>query len=165
MHEFLLGEANILRDLTRGKSNEYMFYISSSAYLYLCLCRFGRISTKDHMKLYQHSVRCPVAIQIFLDANPQYWRFIPMTFEESETLEQRSVHGLGLPEELDWKLRSRDDCKLYVTSVPKPPIEYTFSNRQQALQLLYFYKKRDKILPNQSIDLYNATIVAVCKLN
>ncbi|CAF3477230.1 unnamed protein product [Rotaria socialis] len=141
IHEFLLGEANIVRDLTRGKSNE--------------------ISTKDHMKLYQHSARCHVAMQIFLDANPQYWRFIPMTFEESETLEQRSIHGLGLPEELDWTLRSREDCKLYVASVPKPPPDYRFSNRQQALQLSYFYKKRDKILPNQSIDLYNATIVAV----
>ncbi|CAF4059990.1 unnamed protein product, partial [Rotaria magnacalcarata] len=141
MHEFLLGEANIVRDLTRAKSKE--------------------ISTKDHMKLYQHSVRCRVAMQIFLDANPQYWRFIPMTLEEAEALEQRSIHGLGLPEELDWKLRSREDCKLYVASVPKPPQDYIFSNRQQALQLLYFYKKRDKTLPNQSIDLYNATVVAI----
>ncbi|CAF4405454.1 unnamed protein product, partial [Rotaria magnacalcarata] len=84
-----------------------------------------------------------------------------MTLEEAEALEQRSIHGLGLPEELDWKLRSREDCKLYVASVPKPPQDYTFSNRQQALQLLYFYKKRDKTLPNQLIDLYNATVVAI----
>ena len=124
-----------------------------------------RISTKDHMKLYQHSVRCPVAMQIFLDANPQYWRFVPMTLEESERSEQRSIPSLTFTEELDWNLRSREDLVVYVEAVPKPPFGYTFSNRQIALQMFYFHKKRDRTLPNQDIDLYNATIVAVCKFN
>ncbi|CAF5049539.1 unnamed protein product, partial [Rotaria magnacalcarata] len=48
MVEFLIGQENVVRDLPRGKSNE--------------------VSSKDHMKLYQHSVRCTVAMQIFLDA-------------------------------------------------------------------------------------------------
>ncbi|CAF5220007.1 unnamed protein product, partial [Rotaria magnacalcarata] len=59
MVEFLIGQENVVCDLPRGKSNE--------------------VSSKDHMKLYQHSVRCTVAMQIFLDANQQYWRFVPMT--------------------------------------------------------------------------------------
>lgn len=116
------------------------------------------------MKLYQHSVRCPHAMQMFLDANPQYWRFVPMTMEESEKSEQQSIQGLVFSEELDWNLRSKDDCRICVEAVPKPPSGYTFSNRQIVLQMLYFQKKRDKTLPNQDIDLYNATIVAVCKL-
>ncbi|CAF4892193.1 unnamed protein product, partial [Rotaria sp. Silwood2] len=47
---------------------------------------------------------------------------------------------------------------------PKPPEGYTFSNRQIILQTQYFHQTRDGTLPNQNIDLYNATIVAVCKL-
>ncbi|CAF5218477.1 unnamed protein product [Rotaria magnacalcarata] len=55
-----------------------------------------------------------------------------------------------------------EDCTIYVESVPKASTGYTFSNRQIGLQLSYFNKKRDKDLPNQDIDLYNATIVVVC---
>ncbi|CAF3548004.1 unnamed protein product [Rotaria socialis] len=141
MVEFLIGQENVVRDLPRGKSNE--------------------LSAKDHMKLYQHSVRCTVAMQIFLDANQQYWRFVPMTIEESERPEQRSVQGISFTDELTWNLRQMEDCTKYVESVPKPSTGYIFSNRQVGLQLSYFNKKRDKDLPNQDIDLYNATIVAV----
>ena len=48
-------------------------------------------------------------------------------------------------------------------AVPKPPTGYTFSNQQILLQAQYFHQKRDKNLPNEDIDLYDATIVAVCK--
>lgn len=123
-----------------------------------------RILRKDRMKLYQHSVRCPVAMQIFLDANPQYWRFVPMTLEEAEKPEQQHIESGNFSEEINWNLRSKEDCQIYVESVPKPPSGYTFSNRQILLQSQYFHKKRDTILPNQDIDLFNATIVALCKL-
>ena len=48
-------------------------------------------------------------------------------------------------------------------AVPKPPTGYTFSNRQILLQAQYFHRKRDKKLPNQDIDLYDATVVAARK--
>jgi len=115
------------------------------------------------MKLYQHSVRCPVAMQIFLDANPQYWRFVPMTEEESEQPEQKSIQRSILSNEFDWNLRSKEICRIYLEGVPIPPSGYTFSNRQIMLQTQYFHQKRDQNLPNKDIDLYNATIVAVCK--
>ena len=73
------------------------------------------------MKLYQHSVRCPVAMQIFLDANPRYWRFIPMTLEESERPEQQAIEHLIISDELDWNLRSKEDCRMCVDTVPRPP--------------------------------------------
>ena len=143
-------------------SMENVFVLSlSSFFVFVFHCR---ISTKDHMKLYQHSVRCPVAMQIFLDANPQYWRFIPMTLQESQRPEQQSIQGGPVfSEELDWNLRLKEDYKLYVEAIPKPPNGFTFSNRQILFQLHYFHKKRDQTLPNQDIDLYNATIVAVRK--
>ena len=123
-----------------------------------------RILRKDRMKLYQHSVRCPVAMQIFLDTNPQYWRFLPMTLEESEKPEQQNILRPLLTDEIDWNLRSTEDCRIYVEAVPKPPSGYIFSNRQILLQAQYIHKKRDKTAPNGDIDLYHATIVAVCKL-
>ena len=119
------------------------------------------ILTKDRMKLYQHSVRCPVAMQIFLDANPRYWRFVPMTLEESEVPEQQLFQDPDISDEISFNLRLKHDCQLHVTSIPKPPQGYTFSKRQIALQMEYFHKMQDKILPNQDIDLYNATVVAV----
>lgn len=114
------------------------------------------------MKLYQHSARCTAAMQIFLDANPQYWRFVPMTFEEAERPEQKSIERLVISDELSWSLRSKEDCQAYVEAVPKPSTELIFSNRQILLQTQYFHRKQDQTLPNQDIDLYNASIVAVC---
>ncbi len=115
------------------------------------------------MKLYQHSVRCPVAMQIFLDANPQYWRFVPMNLEEAAKPEQINIQRPILSEELDWHRRSKEDCMICIAAVPRPPPGYTFSNRQIVLQTQYFHKKQDKNKLNESLDLYNATIVAVCK--
>lgn len=43
---------------------------------------------KDGMKLYQHSARCPSALQWFLDENPDYWSFIPTKMTDSEEQEE-----------------------------------------------------------------------------
>ena len=102
-------------------------------------------------------------MQIFLDANPQYWRFVPMLVEESQRPEQQSIQNSHLTDELDWNQRSKTDCFICVEAVPKPPTAYTFSTRQLLLQTQYFHKKRDLTLPNVDIDLYHATIVAICK--
>lgn len=115
------------------------------------------------MRLYQHSVRCPVAMQLFLDANPQYWRFVPMPLEESEMPEQKFVQPYIRPDEISWNIRAKEDYQRCVENVPKPPRDYIFSKRQIALQTEYFHKMRDKNLPDPNIDLYDATIVAVCK--
>ncbi|CAF4036541.1 unnamed protein product [Adineta steineri] len=141
MHEFLLGQSNIMQDSPQGKTKQ--------------------ILRKDRMNLYQHSARCPAAMQIFLDAYSQYWRFIPMTFEESEKSEQRNINDSLLSDEVDCKLRSKEKCRICVEAVPKPPRGLIFSNRQILLQAQYFQKKRDKIVPDGIIDLYNATVVAV----
>lgn len=113
------------------------------------------------MQLYQHSTQCPVAMQIFLDANPQYWRFIPMTNEEANVPEQQTDPSVVISNDIYYNIRSKDDCKTYVDSVPKPTQGYVFSNRQKLLQMYYFHEKRDTKLPKSDIDLYQATIIAV----
>ncbi|CAF1520678.1 unnamed protein product [Adineta ricciae] len=141
MHEFLLGQANIMRDLPRGKTND--------------------IKRKDRMQLYKHSTRCLDAMQIFLDANPQYWRFVPMAMDKAVTPEQQTITRPQLFDESDPNCRSKEDCQVCIQAVPRPPDEFTFSNRQILRQAEYFHNKRDKTLPNRDIDLYHATIVAV----
>ena len=115
------------------------------------------------MKLYQHSVRCSVAMQLFLDAHPRYWRFVPMTIDESERECERVFQRPVFSVELEWNQRPVNECLLYVESVPKPHPELVFSNRQRMLQAQYFYNKRDLDLPQPEIDLYQATIATVCQ--
>ena len=102
-------------------------------------------------------------MQIFLDANPRYWRFVPMPSDEAERPEQRRIQRPVFSDEHDWNLRSRADCQTCVETVPKPSAGYVFSNRQILLQTQYFHKKQDKTPPNDKIDLYQATVVVVCK--
>jgi len=90
-----------------------------------------------------------VAMQIFLDANPQYWRFVPMSIEESQRPEQQSIQPPHLPDQLDWNLRSKEDCFIYLEAVPKPPTGYTFSNRQLLLQTQYLYDVSDRYMETE----------------
>lgn len=115
------------------------------------------------MKLYQHSVRCPVAVQLFLDAHPRYWRFVPMTIDESERECERIIEQSVFSDALEWNQRSNDECLLYMESVPKPSHSsgLVFSRRQSMLQMQYFHNKRDLDLPSADIDLYEASIATV----
>ena len=46
---------------------------------------------------------------------------------------------------------------------PMPSDNYTFSAYQRTKQFQIFKDKRDPLIPNFKLDLYNATIIAVCK--
>ena len=73
------------------------------------------------MKLYPHSVRWPAAMQIFLNANPHYWRLVRMVMKEAEVPLQSLIQRQVLTDQLDWNLRSIDDCRVFVEAVLKPP--------------------------------------------
>jgi hypothetical protein len=121
-----------------------------------------RILRKDRMKLYQHSVRCPAAMQLFLDAHPQYWRFVPMSIDESERECERVLQRPVFSAELDWNQRPVNECLAYVESVPKPHAGLVFSHRQILLQTQFFHNKRDLDLPpHPDVDLYEATLATV----
>lgn len=144
MHEFLLGEENIQRDSVRPKSNE--------------------IQRKDRMKLYRHVTRCPVALQHFLNENPEYWPFIPMKTDQAQVYDQKTVRVTRRYFSVDDEHhRALSQCRVNVQSVPKPPDGYTFSTRQQDEQLLFFHRKKDRCLFKLDTDLYYASIIAVCK--
>ena len=126
---------------------------------------------KDDMLLYKHSARCPAAIQLFLDCNPHYWCFTPMPQQDA----QRENQGYELPTSIpadpsslsvtSAQTRSDHEAGCCMTDLPPfPSNQYTFSTGQCAQQFRYFKMKQDYHLPNGNLDLYNAVIIAVCKL-
>jgi hypothetical protein len=114
------------------------------------------------MHLYRHSTECPKAIQIFLNENPQYWRFVPMSNEEAND-ESQNINASSM--DIKSKdIRDDEDIKFLIQNLPIPPSNYRFSTRQYHLQYAYFHIKRDiRKGPNEHLDLYNAKIIAVCK--
>ena len=115
------------------------------------------------MKLYQHSVRCPKAMQIFLDANPQYWRFIPMTVAEAQRSDEHHVAPLVFPQPLGVNQRSQEQCQHCLDALPSPPTGFEFSKQQIFQQTQYFHLKQDRTSPSEDLDLYQTSVVAVCK--
>ena len=122
------------------------------------------------MLLYKHSARCPKAIQMFLDLNPRYWPLIPMPIREAQQENQSYVLPPSIPEDptshVITSIHTRSDHITGSCMVDLPPFpsnQYTFSTRQCAEQFRFFKTKEDLQMPNYNLDLYNATIVAVCK--
>ncbi len=114
------------------------------------------------MHLYRHSVECQSAIQMFLDENPRYWRFVPMSNEDADQPEQNILTSTMDMKSTD--VQNDDEIKLFIQNLPAPPPNYRFSIRQYLLQYAYFKSRRNiETMPNQHLDLYNAKIIAVCK--
>jgi len=119
------------------------------------------------MWLYQHTARCPVAVQLFLDANPDYWCLVPMTNDEAEARvntivppSYRRAHS-----QLTQTTRLKADAKYLADNLPDPPESFTFTERQKFGQMCFFYEMKDQLSSpslNTNVDLYNASIVAVC---
>ena len=142
------------------------------------MCRTLR---KDRMLLYKHAARCSSAMQIFLNFNPIYGRFIPVSINQAAQHDRnyRLPSSLVLLDSINpTSIASKDRQAISRTSesrsdeatrsnmrrLPDVPAGYTFSTFQRALQFQYFKNKLDvKSKQNEYIDLFNATIIAVCK--
>lgn len=122
-----------------------------------------RTLTKDDMLLYRHSTQCPAAIQIFLDENSQYWRFVPMLNNQADQVEQNiAISSRDI--KINQIIRSDEDIKRMIENLPLPPPNYRFSQRQYHLQYSFFQTGKDyNTFPNVHLDLYNAKIIAVRK--
>ncbi|CAF1403722.1 unnamed protein product [Adineta steineri] len=116
MHEFILGSEKSTQIQQQTKSQEKLI--------------------ADTMLIYKHSIRCPSAIQLFLDCNPQYWHFVPML-----------------------KVEIQDSSTNTLSSMPSD--NYTFFAHQRLKQVQLLKDKHECLKPNFHLDLYNATIIAV----
>ena len=134
------------------------------------------------MILYKHAVRCPRAMQIFLNFNPSYWCFAPLRLTEVEVQNERNPtlsHSLirldsHLPTSIGSKdknarvetkcTRSDERVRSYMRHLPPIPGGYNFSIQQRVEQFQYFKHRHDIVhRQNSSMDLFYADIIAVCK--
>ena len=122
------------------------------------------------MLLYRHSARCPKAVQWFLDCNPVFWPFVPLHREEAD--EDNAHYQLPASVPMDPtsplitapQTRSDLEAGTYMSNLPPlPDHRYTFSTRQCVEQFQLLKDERNRFEPNLHLDLYNATIVAVCQ--
>ncbi|CAF2972192.1 unnamed protein product [Rotaria sp. Silwood2] len=115
---------------------------------------------KEFIRLYQHSARCAKVIQLFLNVNPDYDCFIPMTYEQAIVDDRNKIIELS---------PVSDFSDLFIQHVPIPPKGYMFSNYQQEKQRkffekLHFIKSHDEKLFTP-VDFYNFSVIAVLPEN
>ena len=61
--------------------------------------------------------------------------------------------------------RTTEETNRFIHNIPKPPNGYEFSQRQFDEQFqLFFDRKENQVAPSDYVDLYQYTVVAVCKL-
>ena len=139
-------------------------------YILLTL-RMPRTLAKDSMLLYRHSTHCPVAMQLFLDCNPRYWPLIPMPWQQAQE-ENRRYPTSTPPASPDrtsiavTPIDTRSDQEVVCCLNDLPPVpsdQYAFSTRQSADQLEFFKTNQDLLMSNSHLDLYQATVVALCE--
>lgn len=119
------------------------------------------------MRLYQHSMRCPMVLQYFLYANPQYWCFVPM--KEPQALAENQADMQNHEELTDFiENQTRTTAIVYHYMLPDYILssDYRFSFRQQQAQRSFFESLESQLLPSppyKIVDLYKFTTIAVCK--
>ncbi|CAF1395843.1 unnamed protein product [Rotaria sordida] len=115
---------------------------------------------KELIRLYQHSTRCSKAIQLFLNVNPNYDGFIPISFDQAIVDDRNRIIEVS-------PINNFTD--LYIQNVPVPPNGYIFSNCQQEKQRKFFEKlhitKSHDEKMFTSVDFYNVTVIAVLPEN
>lgn len=147
LHEFLLGPVTMSRIQQGIKSAE--------------------ARKNDRSWFYQHLARCPKAIQIFLDANPDYWCLVPML--EQEVQMDPDQHA-SIPSRRRLLLRSMQprieaEAKYYMEGVSDPPESFVFTEQQRSEQLHFFSQEKERLQSPEirnHVHLFRATIVAVC---
>lgn len=121
-------------------------------------------ASKSRMRLYQHAFRCSSAIQSFVNANPQYWPFIPMLEQDAR---RQNQHYLARATTTTTTMAEARDplMEQRLTYVPEPPEGYQFSRRQLVKQYQYFSAKLDKKSLNDRLDIYQAKMIALLPSN
>jgi hypothetical protein len=135
------------------------------------------------MLLYRHACRCPNAIQIFLNFNPIYHCFIPITMQKATEQSRNYVlpsslvlHDSINPTSIGSRdrrfvsgaanIRSDESVRTCIRQIPSVPPGYTFSIRQRVEQFQYFKNNLDiKTKQDKTMDLFNVAVIAVCKYN
>ena len=105
------------------------------------------------MHLYQHLCRCSIAMQCFLNENPDYWIFIPQRISIQEEQDQER------------ELTTIDNHQYqFANDLPIPTDRNYQFNVQQKLKIEEFFQTKKYLhSPKANIDLYQAKLIAICK--
>lgn len=95
------------------------------------------------MRLYQHSARCPVVLQLFLNCNPIYWCFIPLPRQEALAqdfayLKEIHAENFTLPFNMPTSARHERKVERHLSRVPLPQTRSMFSYSQTEKQRQFF---------------------------
>ena len=112
---------------------------------------------KDRMRLYEHPMRCPTAIQAFLDMHAHYWRFVPRTNDEAEREDNSRTASK--------RSTVKASTQQYIDAIPKPPSGYKFSQLQIEKQHEFFRMQLYKEKLNEHYDAYRAAIIAILPMD
>ena len=138
-------------------------------------CSRNEIANK--MRLCQHAARCPAALRLFLDANPDYWCFIPLLWHDAQVeniaylQERRScstsseIVDLDVTNVIAIATNGNHQVTDSLNRVPLTPIRYAFSYQQRQQQRLFFEQFLSlpiDQLPYSPVDLHKVAIIAVC---
>ncbi|CAF5175457.1 unnamed protein product, partial [Rotaria magnacalcarata] len=173
-HRFVSGYESILNCPATCNTKNFIYvltclcgdaeYISETKYT-LSSRLEGHRSISNHLirrsligeRNFRYHKQNEAAIQMFLDSNPHYWRFFPMSIIEvdqnNNNYEMRNISTTMV------------DVQNYLRNIPKPPFGYKFSKRQIEKQAEFFIMKLINQTINDRIDLFNTTIVAVLPSN
>jgi hypothetical protein len=170
---FFIGSIVADRLQYERETNPYVFFLFFL--LFLLASIFLRVINDNHTKLYQHSLECPIVLQMFLKCQPDYWCFVPMrteqaiiddanlTVTERDTLATYQTSNSTLIEQARSPyIRDAILVRWCVDHVPSCPRNYQFSLRQKIEQYEFFRDRMD-LFPIRFLDLYNAAIVIACK--
>lgn len=127
---------------------------------------FFRMVHSSHRHLADHSSHCTVALNMFLQCQPKYWCFVPMTCTNADLddvkFEQSYHENPCTTSVISPYERSVDLIHWCIEHLPTPPYHYRFSKRQRIQQHEFFLNRYEKF-PTRFLDMYNATIVVACK--
>ncbi|CAF4365415.1 unnamed protein product, partial [Rotaria sordida] len=120
---------------------------------------------KENMLLYQHSMQCSAAIQMFLNRNEDYWRFVPLPNDQAnqDNARYQNMRATTATTTTTTRtnIRPNQTIEKYLQNIRKPPQGYKFSKRQIEQQIEFFEKNMIKNPFHEQIDIYHAAIIAV----
>ena len=128
----------------------------------------------NKMRLYRHAARCPAALRLFLDCNPDYWCFIPLLWHDAQAkniayLQERStskIVDLDATNVIAIAAISNYQVTDCLNHVPFTPARCAFSYQQRQQQRVFFEQFLSlpvDQLPYSPVDLYKVASTAIRK--
>lgn len=126
----------------------------------------------NKMRLYHHTTRCPVAMQLLLDTNPDLWCFVPMANDQA-MIDDLDFFSTEAPIVFENGKKDKPVCHKsdhsnaidrFISQVSTPLPGYSFTHRQREQQRVLFQRMLDRSFHwVGKCDLFEATIIAVRK--